>query len=374
MELSRLQYAQKYIHRGVVSQPLYDYEFNNRGPVTYTYTGDVIEGEIPMEPKPDKPNQGGGGDKDPFNGHEYVDLGLPSGTLWATMNIGATIPEEVGDHFAWGETEVKDSYTRENYAFYNPEDYRNCTKYNSTDHLEVLELTDDAAHVNWGGDWVIPTSDQIEELVNECVWTWTEHNDIHYFTITGPNGNNIIYPLEENGAGHCWASAVYDSTSAVVLNVSPTTPQQSHHNYRFEGMNVRPVINIPSNEPNAMYKPRYMILSGTGGNQWNITWNREAEKYECELGIGFTGDIDIYMDQLMSSYEDVRSVVFSNEVGVTINEQQAVSNFFNQGRLFIVASVVDTEGYGEKSFDTTVTFKDGSSWTLTISWTQEAVA
>lgn len=60
-----------------------------------------------MEPKPDKPNQGGSGDKDPFNGHEYVDLGLPSGTLWATMNIGASAEEDYGDYYAWGETETK---------------------------------------------------------------------------------------------------------------------------------------------------------------------------------------------------------------------------------------------------------------------------
>jgi hypothetical protein len=100
------------------------------------------------------------------NGHDYIDLGLSSGTLWATMNIGASSVTDPGFYFAWGETEPKSSYTWENYAF-GTED--NLTEYCYDENLGAfdktrLDLEDDAAHVLWGGGWHIPTIYQLQEL------------------------------------------------------------------------------------------------------------------------------------------------------------------------------------------------------------------
>ena len=116
------------------------------------------------------------------NGHDFVDLGLPSGTLWATCNVGASNPEEYGGMFAWGEIQEKDSYTWDNYAFGNF-DYNNYTitkytllpKFGLQDGRVTLESEDDAAAVVMGGEWVMPTADQWTELLNNCYFEWTDN-------------------------------------------------------------------------------------------------------------------------------------------------------------------------------------------------------
>lgn len=129
-----------------------------------------------------------------FNGHEYVDLGLPSGTLWATCNVGASNPYARGNLYAWGETEPKSEYTWANYKFNPSGDGQTFTKYNSTDGLIILELEDDAARVNWGGDWRTPTLEQTTELLNN---TQSEHiklNETWGRMFTGQNGNSMFLP------------------------------------------------------------------------------------------------------------------------------------------------------------------------------------
>lgn len=115
------------------------------------------------------------------NGYNYVDLGLPTGTLWATCNVGAQSPSEYGDYFAWGEVEPKENYSWSNYK-YGSDDYNKLIKYCSksyygkdgfTDNKTTLELSDDAAYMNWGGKWRMPTKAQQDELRNECYWVWT---------------------------------------------------------------------------------------------------------------------------------------------------------------------------------------------------------
>lgn len=108
---------------------------------------------------------------DSYNGHAYVDLGLPSGTKWATMNVGANSPTDSGLYFAWGETQ---GYADASTKAFSWSDYRwtddngsTMSKYNETDNKTHLELTDDAAHVNWGGDWHMPNIAQYLELFKE---------------------------------------------------------------------------------------------------------------------------------------------------------------------------------------------------------------
>ena len=133
------------------------------------------------------------------NNHEYVDLGLPSGTLWATCNVGASKPEEYGDYFAWGETAPKEVYTWETYKWCNGTSntmtkYCTDSSYGTVDGKTDLDPEDDAAYVNWGASWRMPTQSQCIELSNNCTWTWTTRNGVNGQLITGPNGNTMFLP------------------------------------------------------------------------------------------------------------------------------------------------------------------------------------
>ena len=120
---------------------------------------------------------------------EYVDLGLS--VKWATCNVGADKPEEAGCHYAWGELEEKDNYIVENYKFYESDDYHHINKYNSnsfdgfTDDKMILDPEDDVAHVKWGGKWRMPTAEEWDELMEDCIWEWVEENGMGGYRISG---------------------------------------------------------------------------------------------------------------------------------------------------------------------------------------------
>ena len=146
----------------------------------------------------------------PPDTHEYVDLGLPSGTLWATCNVGASSPEDCGDYFAWGETEPKGYYDWSTYKWFaegwRDEEgtwhYYGLTKYCTTsrngyyffiDGKTKLDPEDDAAYVNWGPSWRMPTQEQLRELY-VLTWRWTTRNGVNGRLFTGPNGNTLFLP------------------------------------------------------------------------------------------------------------------------------------------------------------------------------------
>ena len=144
--------------------------------------------------------------------HEFVDLGLS--VKWATMNIGANVPEEYGDYFAWGETKPKSTYTWSTYkwckgSYTTMTKYCTKSNYGTVDNKSVLELEDDAAHVNWGGTWRMPTRAEIEELLGKCTWTWTTQNGVNGYLVTGPNGASVFLPA----AGYRDDSSLYDAGS-----------------------------------------------------------------------------------------------------------------------------------------------------------------
>ena len=159
--------------------------------------------------------------------NEYVDLGLPSGTLWATCNVGASAPEEYGDYFAWSETVPKDEFTYENYKwwYFDENGCRYISKDNTSsdfgpvDNKTEMEPEDDAARVNMGTSWRIPSLEQVVELVNSCTWQWTERNGVNGHLVTGPNGNTMFLPaagyrdgsaLEYAGTyGNYWSRTLY---------------------------------------------------------------------------------------------------------------------------------------------------------------------
>ncbi len=193
--------------------------------------------------------------------HEYVDLGLPSGTLWATCNIGASTPEEYGDYFAWGEITPKNIYDWSTYKWCKGSE-NSITKYctNSEygyngfrDGKKKLDLEDDAAYMYWGSHWRIPTEDQLDELIDECTWTWTTQNGVNGRMVTGPNGNSIFLPAaggyfaeSYNEVGSWtiyWSSTLHYSKSnkVIVLGTNSENVYESVTSTRCLGFPVRAV-------------------------------------------------------------------------------------------------------------------------------------
>ncbi len=192
------------------------------------------------------------------SGYEYVDLGLPSGTKWAIYNVGATSPEGYGDYFAWGETSPKDNYEWSTYKYCNGS-YTTLTKYNTdsyygmVDNKTTLDLSDDAARVNWGGKWRMPTKAEQDELRNNCTWTWTTQNGINGCKVTSKtNGNSIFLPAAgyRDGTsvyyvgsyGYYWSSSLDESypSSAYYVDFASGYVDWSYRN-RYSGRTVRAV-------------------------------------------------------------------------------------------------------------------------------------
>ena len=194
------------------------------------------------------------------NGHECVNLGLPSGTLWATCNVGATTPEGYGDYFAWGETATKETYSWDTY-FDTHDGGNTFTKYNNNGGKTVLDPEDDAAHVNWGGNWRMPTKAEWRELYDNCTWTWTTQNGINGYKVTsnkeGYTDKFIFLPaagyrnnsdLNSVGSyGNYWSSSCYGNYSSLACYLICGSDYHSLlsnnlGNKRLRGLSVRPVL------------------------------------------------------------------------------------------------------------------------------------
>ena len=193
--------------------------------------------------------------------HDYVDLGLPSGTLWATCNVGANSPEEYGDYFAWGETEPKTDYSWSTYKYCQGTEttmtkYCTDSRHGTVDNKTELEPSDDAATANWGSGWQTPSRDQCDELVNSSytIQTWTTMNGVKGWKITSKsNGNSIFLPaagcrygtsLYNVGSyGDYWLRSLYASTSdyAYYLDFYSSYIDTYDYDYRYYGQSVRPV-------------------------------------------------------------------------------------------------------------------------------------
>ena len=175
-----------------------------------------------------------------INGYGYVDLGLPSGTKWATCNIGALSYEDYGNYYAWGEIETKTEYTEENSLTWgvNMTDISGNAKY-------------DVARAEWGNSWRLPNKTELEELDVECTWVLFTKNNVNGYKVTGPNGNSIFLPA----AGH-WSSTAFTDASCGYNYYWSSTPNSSttafnlrfnsnafivEGNHRTIGYTVRPV-------------------------------------------------------------------------------------------------------------------------------------
>ena len=187
--------------------------------------------------------------------HEYVDLGLPSGTLWATCNVGASKPEEYGDYFAWGETTTKSTYSWSTY-FDTDDNVSTFKKYYNNGGLTELQPADDAATANWGSGWKMPSRAQIEELINGSytMWEWTTLNGVNGRKVTSKsNGNSIFLPaagcrwddgLYNAGSGGYWSSSLSpdDDNGAYFLHFDSDLWYWDYFNHdRGSGLSVRAV-------------------------------------------------------------------------------------------------------------------------------------
>ena len=189
---------------------------------------------------------------DPYNGYEYVDLGLPSGLKWATCNVGASSPEEYGLYFAWGET-----------IGYTANDVTSKVRSFSTKVYKAgpaasisadLTLEQDAAHVNLGGNWRMPTKAECQELINNCNVVWTDNYNgtgvVGKVFTSKINGNSVFFPA----AGYCsystvssvvsdgfyWSASWDSSAKAWYFNFS-SGGQNVFNNSRYSGLSVRGV-------------------------------------------------------------------------------------------------------------------------------------
>lgn len=181
-----------------------------------------------------------------------VDLGL--NIYWASCNIGANSPEDIGGYYAWGETDEKDYYGF-NYAYLDSE-----TSYHDIG-TDISGSQYDVARVKWGGAWRMPTIDECKELVQKCTWTWVSQNGVNGALVTGVNGNSIFIPaggrkygdrgLRDFGTYGCyWSSTIesdngYGHSSKMLLFYNNNQDVTDGRN-RINGMPVRPVTNDPT--------------------------------------------------------------------------------------------------------------------------------
>ena len=192
--------------------------------------------------------------------YENVDLGLPSGTLWATCNVGANTPEEYGYYFAWGETTPKTNYNWSTYMYCMGSE-NTLTKYCNNpdygyngyiDNLTTLLPEDDAATANWGDGWCMPTYDQWLELKQNTTLYWTAQNGVNGMLFTASNGNSLFLPADglrwdnefqyAGNDGYFWSSSLRSIDQNYAMGFHIDSGGCGMHAYsRVYGLPVRPV-------------------------------------------------------------------------------------------------------------------------------------
>lgn len=210
--------------------------------------------------------------------HEYVDLGLS--VKWATCNVGAAKPEDYGDYFAWGETEPKSTYDWSTYKWcygsYNTQTkYCTSSEDGSIDNRRILDISDDAARVNWGGSWRMPTQAEQKELQENCSWTWVCQNGVYGYRVTskkpGYTHKSIFLPAagcridsspgSAGSVGTYWSSSLLtdEPSCAYELDFLSDEVYRSYDS-RYCGQSVRPVMDTEGAE--------YVDLGLPSGTLW----------------------------------------------------------------------------------------------------------
>lgn len=190
--------------------------------------------------------------------HEFVDLGLPSGLKWATCNIGANLPEEYGDYYAWGEITTKDEYSQATYEHFRIERGTDADGFDIEDQVwddlgDISGTEYDVAHQKWGGSWRMPTQSEFYELYLYCTWKWGAKNTVYGYKVTGSNGNWIFLPaagyhdytsINLDGSHGCYWSSTPDPSfpfDTYDLYFDSSYIDHGYLDYRCFGRSVRPV-------------------------------------------------------------------------------------------------------------------------------------
>ena len=186
-----------------------------------------------------------------INGHKFVDLGLPSGLLWATRNVGAESIYEIGNYYSWGEIEPKNKYTLTTYKWFDGDEF---TKYNREDGKRELDAADDVATVKWGKKCRLPKHAEAIELVTKCKWERRlsyDNQSINGYLVTGPNGNSIFLPAAGCNTGSLiqWSG---ESGYYLIKDIAQTDPYQSIEILHFRKDQINPTE-----------------ISGTGVSRYN---------------------------------------------------------------------------------------------------------
>ena len=328
-------------------------------------------------------NGGGGGGDD----HAYVDLGLPSGLLWATCNVGADTPEDYGDYFAWGETQPKDTYNYSTYQYCMGSSstltkYCNNSSYGYngfTDNLPTLLPEDDAATANWGNGWRMPTKEEFEELYNNTTVTWTTQNGVNGRLFTASNGNSLFLPaggfrdsstLYNAGSdGIYWSSSLYsvDPSSAWCFCFYSVS-YSMYSGYRYCGQSVRPVrlgqnitsyvIDVTSSpaeggtvEGSGTYEQgQTCTLTATANEGYtfvNWTENDEVVSTDATYTFTVTGNRTLVANFTQNGGGNAPTGAINGKFTVNDNGDQV---YFSQGNLQYQAST-DTWKFAENQYD-----------------------
>ena len=307
-----------------------------------------------------KPSLSGNGT---LQGHEYIDLGLPSGTLWATCNVGANSPEEYGDYFAWGETTPKTIYDWSTYQYGSSSStltkYCNYSCYGKngfTDNKTVLDAGDDAATANWGDSWRMPTLAEIQELLDNTTATWTTQNGVSGRKFTASNGNSIFLPA----AGYYYEGGPYAVSdgyywSGLLPTGNPNSAYSLHFyscnvywdDYgRFHGHSVRPVVKPFVAE--LSITPAQQSVGAAGGSfevtvtsntSWSVTANQPWVTLSANSGSD-NGSFSVLVAANETTTSDNATVTVTTATG---NVTQAVA--ITRDGVLPVSGAVDGHDY-----------------------------
>ncbi len=261
------------------------------------YRADSINALVPCGPATGK-----------LNGYEWVDMGLPSGTLWATCNVDATKPEQSGKLYAWGEISTKTNYTRET------------SKYNGKEFHDFSgDAANDIATVKWGKGWRMPTQEEFSELLFYCNWKYVEKGGIKGSEITNPKTNSSIFlPVtgymdetkryNTTGNGMYWTSSPHTdqwNTGAHVYQFGGALGEMSISE-RAYGLAVRPVtdsdINTETPSSGEINGHKWVDLGLPSGIKW-ATCNIGADAAD-KIGNHYAwGEVSTYTDDTSGKNE-----------------------------------------------------------------------
>ena len=229
---------------------------------------------------------------------DYVDLGLS--VKWASCNLGASTPAGKGGYYAWGETSTKTEYSEKNYAYYKEgSGYTNIGE-------NIAGTQYDAATVNLGKDWRMPTQDEVQELCDKCTFTYGEVDGVKGYYATGKNGNSIFLPCygyktgtwdRSEDQGYFWTGSINNDNSyfGVSLWLYNGEPSISHYAAsKYEGLQIRPVYS-PASPGGITNITDYVTINRTG---MGTTDSGGGPRYTVTFEISNKSTETIYLNTL----------------------------------------------------------------------------